>query len=80
MTASDLEEALKAVLSGLLADMRREEGQRMVTRQEAGKRLGVDPSTLWRWDRTGYLKARRRGRAVYYLEKDVESLEKGIEE
>ena len=78
MTASDLEAALKGFVSEVIAEMQQENETRMITRQEARRRLDVDLSTLWRWDRAGYLKAHHRGKAVLYLEKDVEELEKGI--
>ena len=36
----------------------------LLTREATAKRLGVDVSTLGRWDRSGYLKPVRIGRAV----------------
>ena len=78
MTASDLEEALRGFVTKVLMEMQQENETRMITCKEAQKRLAVDRSTLWRWDKAGYLKAHHRGKAVLYLEKDVEELEKGI--
>lgn len=49
----------------------------LLTREATAKRLGVDVSTLWRWDRAGYLRPVRIGRAVYYKLLDIEALERG---
>lgn len=79
-SSSDLEAAFRAVLEDVLSGKAedKEKEKVMITRCEASKRLNVDRSTLWRWDKMGYLKAHRRGRAVLYLEKDVEELVRGI--
>ena len=45
--------------------------------QETADKLGVDVSTLWRWDRSGYLKKVRVGRKVYYRRGDVIKLMEG---
>ncbi len=49
----------------------------ILNREAVANRLHVSKSTLWRWDRTGYLKAVRYGRAVWYRESDIEALERG---
>ena len=49
----------------------------LLTRESTAKRLGVDVSTLWRWDRAGYLKSVRIGRAVHYRLSDIEARERG---
>ena len=50
----------------------------LVSREEAAKRLNVDISTLWRWDRVGYLPvASRIGKHVYYTEESIRRLEVG---
>lgn len=50
----------------------------LVSRKAAAKRLGVDESTLWRWDRCGYLKVTSRiGRHVFYSEDVLRRLERG---
>ena len=49
----------------------------LLTREATAKRLGVDVSTLWRWDRAGYLKSVRIGRAVHYRLSDIEARERG---
>lgn len=48
-----------------------------LTAQETAEKLGVDVSTLWRWNRDGYLKKVRVGRKVYYRRGDVIKLMEG---
>ena len=49
----------------------------LLTREATAKRLGVDLSTLWRWDKSGYLKPIRIGRTIYYKVSDLEARERG---
>lgn len=37
--------------------------------------LGVDASTLWRWEKQGRIKATRLGSRVYYKASDFEKME-----
>ena len=76
LSASDLEQAFRNILEEMLSqweDEKRKE-EKLITKAEARRRLGVNPSTLWRWDREGYLKARHKDRKVFYLESDVDEL------
>lgn len=41
------------------------------------ERYGVDPSTLWRWDKTDYLKKVKVGGKVFYKKKDLTKLMEG---
>lgn len=45
--------------------------------QETADKLGVDVSTLWRWDKSGYLKKIKVGNKVRYRESDVVKLMEG---
>lgn len=45
--------------------------------QETADKLGVDVSTLWRWDKSGYLKKIKVGNKVRYRESDVIKLMEG---
>jgi hypothetical protein len=77
ISAAGLEEAFRTVIGELLAEKEAEEMGREVPRREVANRLGVAPSTLWRWDKAGYLRPFRRGSKVFYRESDVEDIEKG---
>lgn len=53
----------------------------LISRDAAARRLGVDVSTLWRWQRCGYIKkAVRIGRFVYFTEGELRRLERGERE
>ena len=78
LSASELETVLRKVLSDLLSKQEEEKiNNTMLSRNAVRDRLHVDNSTLWRWDKTGYLKAIHIGRAVYYKESDVKDIEEG---
>lgn len=68
----------KAVQTAMDARDRKSEETTLVSREAAAARLGVDVSTLWRWDRSGYFKVSTRiGRACFYTESSLRSLERG---
>ena len=48
-----------------------------LTIKQVSQRLNVDPSTLWRWERDGYLIPTRLGRKVLYNESDIIAIEEG---
>ena len=48
-----------------------------LTARETANKLGVDVSTLWRWDKSGYLKKIKVGNAIRYRESDVTKLMEG---
>ncbi len=78
MDRDDLEEAIRRVVSELIVKHEEEKKNVRITREAAKKRLQVGDTTLCRWDQTGYLKAIRVGRSVYYLESDVKRIEEGV--
>lgn len=49
----------------------------LLSRSAASSRLNVDLTTLWRWEKSGYLKPIRLGRTVYYKLADIEARERG---
>lgn len=48
-----------------------------LTAKETAEKLGVDVSTLWRWDKSGYLKKIKIGSKIRYRESDVLRLVEG---
>lgn len=48
-----------------------------LTAKETAKKLGVDLSTLWRWDKSGYLKKIKVGNTVRYRQSDVLNIMEG---
>ncbi len=77
MDRDDLEEAIRTVVGELIVQHEEQKKEVRITREAAKKRLQVGDTTLWRWDQSGYLKAIRVGRSVYYLESDVRRIEEG---
>ena len=49
-------------------------GHHLISAKEAAEKLGVVPSTLWRWNKTGYLKKVKVGNSVRYRLQDVINL------
>jgi hypothetical protein len=45
-----------------------------LTRQEAAEKFGVCHTTLWAWDKSGYLKSVKIGKRAYYALSDIQNL------
>ena len=53
----------------------RRSGCKLIPKDELVRLLGIDPSTLWRWENEyDYLRPVRFGRKVYYRESDVQAI------
>lgn len=79
----DLLEANEALVRKVRAEKEKETAHQMVVykdtlvaKEEARVRLlgGVDPSTLWRWEKRGYLRPVRIGVKVFYRRSDIEAI------
>ena len=78
----DLLEANEALVRRVRAEAEREQerrdrlaGDHLVGREEARQLLGgPDPSTLWRWERAGYLRPVRIGARVFYRRCDLAAI------
>lgn len=77
VSRDDLEEAIRTVVGEILTKKEKESVDARITKAAARERLKVDDTTLWRWDKCGYLKAIHIGRSVYYREADIKRLEEG---
>lgn len=73
----ELEEAIRSVVSDFLAEREADKKDALIRRKATTERLNVDNSTLWRWEKAGYLIPVRIGKAVYYRESDVQAIEEG---
>lgn len=76
INALDLKEAFLQWNEELRQQQPQEEKQ-YLTAQETAERLNVDLSTLWRWDKTGYLKKVKLGNKPYYRVSDIKKLMEG---
>lgn len=66
VTAQDLQEFGQNVAAKTAAAILEKSEDKLFTRQEVIRQLGVSSATLWRWDRLGILKAKRIGNKVFY--------------
>jgi len=79
---ADLLEANEALARKVREEAEREIDHRLkvdtdvlVAKEEARVRLGRPaPSTLWRWEKAGYLKPVRIGQKVFYRKSHIEAL------
>ena len=78
----DLLEANEELVRKVRAEAEREQARRdrqagdhLIQREEARLMLGgPDPSTLWRWERRGYLTPVRIGVKVFYRRSDIDGI------
>lgn len=77
LNRDDLETILSALVEKIITRYEAEKREPRLTIKQVAKRLGVDPSTLWRWERDGYLVPNRVGRKVLYNESDIAAIEEG---
>ncbi len=53
----------------------RQAGDHLIRKEEARRMLGSpDPSTLWRWEKAGYLTPVRIGVKVFYRQSDIDGI------
>ena len=67
----DLKEAFLLWGEELKQNNNTADSEKYLTTNEVSKRLGVDDSTLWRWNKIGYLKKIKLGNKVFYKESDI---------
>ena len=77
LNKEDLETILRTLVRETIEQYEAEKTEPKLTIKQVSKRLGVDPSTLWRWERDGYLTPTRIGRKVFYKQADIETIEEG---
>lgn len=75
-TTIEIEEIVQKAVEAAISK-NKEATNVLLHREATAARLGVDLSTLWRWDRSGYLRPVRLGRTVYYRLADIEARERG---
>lgn len=77
INAIDLKEAFMQWSNDMEQKPERPKEENLLSVKETAEKLGVEPGTLWRWDRQGYLKKVKIGRVVRYKESDVLKLLEG---
>ena len=76
VSQDDLERVVQNAIDKLL-EQRENKPEVYLTAEETAKRLQVDRSTLWRWNKEGYLVSSKVGSKVRYKLSDVERIQKG---
>lgn len=77
VSASDLETVIKNIVTETMGEIAAASKDAKLTRIATLKRLGKSEATLWRWERSGYLKPIRQGKEVFYRESDIRAIEEG---
>lgn len=80
MSVDELNQIIAEAVDKAVAAVRPQKKEMLISREATAKRLNVDLSTLWRWNKTGFLKPVKIGRSVYYREFDLDRLERGERE
>ena len=76
VSGDDLKEFGASLIRQTINQMTSEKNEVMLKTNEVAKKLGVDRSTLYRWDKSGYLKPVRMGGVPRYRLSDVEAVMK----
>lgn len=73
---ADLARSVREEVEAEAARRTAEFGDALVAKEEARVQLlgGVDPSTLWRWEKRGYLRPVRIGVKVFYRKGEIARL------
>ena len=77
VSASDLETVIRRIVSDEVAHIKSASKDAKITRVATLARLGKSETTLWRWEKSGYLKPIRLGKDVFYRESDIIAIEEG---
>lgn len=75
-SVADLKELFLTWLAEHDAQAKSSKEDRLLSADEAAKKLGVTAVTLWRWAKVGYLTPVKTGRKLHYWQSDVELLTK----
>lgn len=75
---------LKEIVEYIMGEQRKYDERNLADKEQLRpasywvSQLGVDPSTLWRWEKQGRIKATRLGCKVFYKQSDFEKIESKI--
>ncbi len=67
----DLREIIIEIIEERLSKQKEDH---LLPTKKVSEMLGVTESTLWRWDKMGYLKKVSIGRRVFYRSSDIEKI------
>ena len=73
----DLEAAITSAVNAAIDAREKNRKRTLFSRKATAQRLHVDPSTLWRWDKSGFLRPVKIAGRLWYDEGDIERIERG---
>ena len=73
----DLRQVVKETVGNLKIPTKESPPEEFISRKEALEVLKIDPSTIWAWQRTGFLKAYPFGGRIRYKLSDIEAIRTG---
>lgn len=74
VSAGDLQDFAKSVVTETAAAIEATKKEVPITPAQAARYLGVSVTTLWRWDKEGYLKSRNKGGKKFYFQRDLDAI------
>ena len=77
ITIDDLNTKIANAVNAALDAREDKKKTTLVSRKATAMRLHVDPSTLWRWSRVGFLKPVRIAGRLWYSEEAITKIERG---
>ena len=76
VTPTQLREFAEEIISNALS-AKKQDDTTLLTANEVAELLNVDKSTLWRWEKSEYLKPIRIGSKIRYKQSEVELIKRG---
>lgn len=73
----DLQDLFKEVAGSKVTEIKTDEQLEFVSRKNALSLLQIDSSTLWNWERTGYIESFPFGGRKRYKTSDIELIKSG---
>lgn len=78
VTPADLKEfALSLINAAKEMGRQQKEEEKYIPVKETAEMIGATRTTLWRWEKTGYLVPIKRGNSVYYRLSDITRIMEG---
>ena len=76
-TIEELNAAICAAVNAALNEREKQKKNVLISREAVVEQLHVNASTLWRWERAGYLHGTKIGRRKWYSKEAIENLKDG---